>query len=144
MNNVAGIALAIISFLCGVSEGRRKERKKGEKKTKGSKLKVRVDSREEYNIAGINHRGLDDSALGDFTGTVRCDYDNAYDDTALAVYTDTGLHLGYLPKGQEVLFDEIDAAGGEVPCDGTVGKSSDGRRKFYVGVVRVNQQIVSK
>ena len=88
-----------------------------------------------FSIAGINKRGLTDDDLGDYEGEVRCDYDNEYDDYALAVYTDEGKHVGFIPRGNVSLFERIDRAGGSVPCELWIEQGEDDDRTFYYGRV---------
>jgi len=96
-----------------------------------------LPKRPEFPIRGINMRGLTDEDLGFFQGTVRCDQ-NEYDKFALAVYSSTGKHLGYLPRGREALFNAIAAQGGVIPCEGTVEKGDDDKREFYYGYVDID------
>lgn len=88
-----------------------------------------------FSIAGINKRGLTDDDLGDYEGEVRCDYDNEYDDYALAVYTDEGKHVGFIPRGNVSLFERIDRAGGSVPCELWIEQGEEDDRTFYYGRV---------
>lgn len=90
-----------------------------------------------FSIVGINKRGLTDDDLGDYEGEVRCDYDNEYDDYALAVYTDEGKHVGFIPRGNVSLFERIDRAGGSVPCELWIeqGEDDDGRTFYYGRVI---------
>lgn len=55
---------------------------------------------EYYSIVGIRYRK--NVKEGDFIGTVRLDYNNSHDDYAVAVYDDANIHLGFIPRGENV------------------------------------------
>lgn len=93
---------------------------------------------EMYDIAGINYRELDDSFLGDFTGTLMAELDNPHDKYAVAIYKD-GRHIGYLPRGNRRVWSQALAHDGDMPCHGFIDKGRDETegRDFYFGEVCV-------
>ena len=90
-----------------------------------------------FSISGINFRGLTEDDLGDFDGTIRCEYDNERDPYALAVYTDQGKHVGYIPGGNKDLFRRIDARGGRALCEGWIEQGEEDNRTFFYGRVKI-------
>jgi hypothetical protein len=91
----------------------------------------------EYNIKGINLCGLDDSYLGDITGTARTLKSNEYDRYAIGIYVG-GKRIGYIPRGNRALYTKIKSVGGCADVEGYISKSTDENgRQFYYGKVNV-------
>lgn len=91
-----------------------------------------------YNIAGINHRGLDDNCLGNFEGTLQAETDNPYDKYAIAIYT-KNRHVGYIPCGNQELWERVIKEHKGIPCRGYIDKGRDENKKcdYYFGEVYV-------
>ena len=90
----------------------------------------------QYNIKGLNLRGLDDSILGDFYGTARSLKSNPHDPHAIGVYVGSR-RVGFLPRGNDELWQTIMDRGGIVDAIGYIAKAEDEQtgRPFYYGKV---------
>lgn len=54
-----------------------------------------------FPIAGAYYRDLPITMVGKFNGYAIAQTDNEYDQYAIAVYNDAGIHIGFLPRGNK-------------------------------------------
>ncbi|MCH3994889.1 MAG: hypothetical protein LKE54_07555 [Prevotella sp.] len=96
--------------------------------------RIDANGNEYFKIAGINYRDLDDSILGDFTGCIVIDYDNKSDPHAIAVYSSDNQHLGFAPRGSELLYNKL-IYDGKTAIHGFIKKAydDDEEKEFYYG-----------
>ncbi|MDY7252035.1 hypothetical protein QHG78_01985 [Bacteroides sp. A1-P5] len=65
---------------------------------------IGLSTRKGYNkfsIAGAYYRDLPITMVGKFNGYAIAQTDNEHDQYAIAIYNDTGVHLGFLPGGNK-------------------------------------------
>lgn len=74
-----------------------------------------------FKMEDVRHRDLPIELVGNFTGKAVAETGNKYDPNAIGIYNDEGLCLGFLPKGNEWLYDYINLKGGEVKAYGLLG-----------------------
>ena len=60
-----------------------------------------------FEMRGMYFRDLGNKEVGKFLGTAICDY-NEHDQSAVAIYNDSGVQLGFVPKGNKRLHDSIE------------------------------------
>ena len=114
---------------------RAKLAEKEKQQAAGGSVAVEVvddDDREKYSIKGINMREIDDSCLGDFMGTARALKSNKFDPYAIGIYIGSK-RVGWFPRGNARLHDEITARGGSVPVEGYISTftNDDGELLYY-------------
>lgn len=88
-----------------------------------------------YNIAGINYRKGIAAYLGRSTGYIKPEPTNRHDPNAIAVYSDDGHHLGYIPATDTY---EVHSLRLRFPIPVSVDIEEcydDDDRRFYVGEV---------
>ena len=91
----------------------------------------------EYNLAGVNFRGLDEEDTGDFEGVIRREPNNKYDRNAVAVYVGEK-KVGYIPRAKNAPVARfLERKGGEWPCTGYIatGYDEDREENFFYGSV---------
>ena len=90
----------------------------------------------DYSISGINYRGLKMEDVGQFEGYAHAETNNKYDEYAVAIYQDNGLHVGFLPSGDEETHDYIMSLGGYIKVTGEI-KHSDNEGGYFYGEVEM-------
>ena len=88
-----------------------------------------------YNISGINYRKGIASFVGNSVGYLKREPSNKYDPNAIAVYSEGGHHLGYIPATDTY---EVYSLHLRFPIPVSVdieGCYDDDDRRFYVGEV---------
>lgn len=100
------------------------------------RISVHMTTDEDFSIKGINYAGLSKEDVGDFSGTLVAVDDNEHDPHAVAVYKGTK-RVGWLPRGNEKMHEEIKALGGSMKCRGFIDTDvdEDDGRKFFFGYV---------
>lgn len=73
-----------------------------------------------FPLMGINYRGLNILCVGRFNGYAKSQTDNEYDKYAIAIYDDSGTHLGFIPKGNDILHSYILKEGNKVHAYGWI------------------------
>ena len=73
-------------------------------------------------IKGLEYRDLTDDDLGKFYGYVKTEPDNKFDKYAIAIFDDKHRHIGYVPKGEEYLFNTLELIGGKQQAWGYIYK----------------------
>lgn len=128
-----GIKLALLMVVAGglMAWGFSKIRTK-----EVTKQTIQESETDGYSIKGINHCGLNDSALGDFIGTARALKSNSHDPYAIGIYIGSK-RIGFLPGGNRELHERITALGGIVDADGYISKGNEDGRDFYYGKVNL-------
>jgi hypothetical protein len=93
-----------------------------------------------YNIAGINYRKGIASFVGNSVGYLKREPSNRYDPNAIAVYSDDGHHLGYIPATDTYEVHSLRLRF-PIPVSLDIEEcyDDDGRR-FYVGEVTIQVQ----
>ena len=89
----------------------------------------------QYSIAGINYRKGIAAYLGRSTGYIKPEPTNRHDPNAIAVYSDDGHHLGYIPATDTY---EVHSLRLKFPIPVSVDIEEcydDDDRRFYVGEV---------
>ena len=90
------------------------------------------------NIAGINYRRGIAHYVGDSTGCLKPEPSNRHDPNAIAIYSDDGHHLGYVPAFET---DSVRALHLRFPIPVYVSieecYGSDDHRRFFVGQVTI-------
>lgn len=79
---------------------------------------------EKFQIAGAYYRNLPVEMVGRFNGYAMAETNNEYDPFAIGIYNDAGMHLGFLPRGNEKLHSYILDEGGRVHAYGYLGYNS--------------------
>lgn len=74
-----------------------------------------------FKMEDVRHRDLPIELVGNFSGKAVAEMSNKYDPYAIAIYNNEKTCLGYLPKGNEALFNYIKSRGGEVKAYGLLG-----------------------
>lgn len=92
-----------------------------------------------FSIKGINFRDLDDSYLGDFTGTAKALRSNPHDPYAVGIYIGSR-RVGFIPGGNAEVHALIIRNGGSVDASGFIAKGQDETdgRYFYWGKVTLH------
>lgn len=94
-----------------------------------------------YSLAGGYYRNLSIDMVGKFNGYAIAQTDNEHDPYAIAVYDDAGTHLGFLPRGNKVLYRYIINEEGKVHAYGYLGWNNG----IYGEVcVETNKELVTK
>lgn len=105
---------------------------------------IGLSARKGYNkfpIAGAYYRNLSISMVGKFNGYAIAQKDNEHDPFAIAVYNDAGVHIGFLPRGNKVLYQYIINEDGKVHAYGYLGWNNG----IYGEVcVETNKELVTK
>ena len=73
---------------------------------------------EKFPIRGAHYRNLPIEMVGKFNGYAIAQRDNEYDPYAIAIYNDSGVHLGFIPRGNYHLHQYISEEGGRVHAYG--------------------------
>jgi hypothetical protein len=95
-----------------------------------------------YSIAGINYRKGVRNYVGLFEGYISPEPSNRYDPNAIAVYSDDGHHLGYIPATDTYEVYSLHLRF-PIPVAIHIDKCYDGDdRRFFVGTVTI--QVKSK
>ena len=94
----------------------------------------------QYSIAGINYRKGIAAYLGRSTGYIKPEPTNRHDPNAIAVYSDDGHHLGYIPATDTYEVHSLRLRF-PIPVSLDIEEcyDDDGRR-FYVGEVTIQVQ----
>jgi hypothetical protein bacD2_23164 len=98
---------------------------------------------DKFSIAGAYYRNLPITTIGKFNGYVTAQTDNEYDEYAIAVFNDDGLHLGFLPGGNAMLHTYVSDEGGSVHAYGYIGCHNDGGMYGEV-CVETDKNLVTK
>ena len=80
-------------------------------------------------IKGTSFKNLKLSDIGTFEGVAVAEYNNEYDDYAIAIYDNKNKHIGYAPANNVLLHDYITRKGGRVPLYGYI----NGNGEYYWG-----------
>lgn len=88
-------------------------------------------------IKGTYYSFLTDWDVGMFKGYAVAQTKNKYDEYAIAIYTDRGKHLGYVPKGHIALHKSVLDRGGRVYCCGSLRKG-DINSDVFLGTVYID------
>ena len=94
----------------------------------------------QYSIAGINYRKGIAAYIGRSTGYIKPEPTNRHDPNAIAVYTDNGHHLGYIPATDTY---EVHSLRLRFPIPVSVDIEEcydDDDRRFYVSEVTIQVQ----
>ena len=97
------------------------------KESPSSEKRYKTKGVKEFDIKGINMRGLTQGNAGKFYGYVKTE-NNPHDRYAVAIYNNEGLHLGYTPKGNAALFNTINDEGGNIEAWGYIKHIEDNRQ----------------
>lgn len=94
----------------------------------------------ELTIRGINFRDLNYNNVGVFDGYIMPDKNNEYDQYAIGVYRNDGVHFGFIEKGQKDLYNLIESGEGYINATLNVTTFVDdmGETKFN-GAVTINK-----
>lgn len=76
-------------------------------------------------IREMDCKGLTDDKLGKFCGYVRTEKNNKFEKFAIAVFNNSGLHLGYLWETDERLFNTLEQTEGKQQVWGYIYKEID-------------------
>lgn len=92
-----------------------------------------------FPIKGINYRDIDDSYIGDFTGTARALRSNPHDPYAVGIYIGSR-RVGFIPRGNADVHALIMRNGGSVDASGYIGSRTDktNGRVIYFGEVTLH------
>jgi hypothetical protein len=97
----------------------------------------------QFPIKGLNYRDLSIKDIGRFEGYAKADLNNEHDAYAIAIYRENHLHLGYLPAGNNDLYNYIINNGGYVHCLGYIAAHKN--LSFYGTVsVESNKDLVHR
>ena len=92
----------------------------------------------QYNIAGINFRQGISNYVGSINGYIQPQPSNSYDPNAIAVYSEDGHHLGYIPATETYEVHSLHLsfpAPVAIEIEECYDNTED--RTFYVGTVTV-------
>lgn len=90
-----------------------------------------------YNIAGINYRKGIASFVGNSVGYLKREPSNKYDPNAIAVYSEVGHHLGYIPATDTYEVYSLHLRF-PIPVAIHIDRCYDGDdRRFFVGTVTI-------
>jgi len=93
-----------------------------------------------YSIAGINYRKGIAAYLGHSTGYIKPEPTNRHDPNAIAVYSDDGHHLGYIPATDTYEVHSLRLRF-PIPVSVDIEECYDADdRRFYVGEVTIQVQ----
>lgn len=73
-------------------------------------------------IKGLEYRELTDKDLGKFYGYVKTELDNKFDKYAVAIFNEKDKKIGYVPRGEEYLFNTLELTGGKQQVWGYIYK----------------------
>jgi hypothetical protein len=73
-------------------------------------------------INGLEYRELTDKDLGKFYGYVKTEPNNEFDKYAVAIFNDKDKHIGYVPRGDEYLFNTLELIDGRQQAWGYIYK----------------------
>lgn len=76
-------------------------------------------------LVGMKYRHLSMSDLGKFNGFAQAEDDNEFDDFAVAIYSNRGKHLGYIPRDDEEMHEYLTDNFGSVNAYGYVAYSEN-------------------
>jgi hypothetical protein len=94
----------------------------------------------QYSIAGINYRKGIAAYLGRSTGYIKPEPTNRHDPNAIAVYSDDGHHLGYIPATDTYEVHSLRLLF-PIPVSVDIEEChDDDDRRFYVGEVTIQVQ----
>lgn len=93
----------------------------------------------EYNIMGMNYRDFKHKLRSNFfVGYVKTEDNNDYDPSAIAVFNENDLHLGYIPYGNAELFNKLNTDHeGSFYCFGFVKYDKNDKEWFGKVVIPV-------
>ena len=93
-----------------------------------------------YKIAGINHRKRIMDYVGKCKGYIQPEPTNKYDPNAIAIYSEDGHHLGYIPQADTQEVRDLGMPFPiEVYCEIEEDYDYDESRRFYVGHILIEQ-----
>lgn len=98
----------------------------------------------QYNIAGINFRQGVSNYVGSINGYIQPQPSNRYDPNAIAVYSEDGHHLGYIPATETYEVHSLHLSfPAPVAIDIEECYDDSNSRNFYVGTVtlKINTKI---
>ena len=87
-----------------------------------------VDGYRNFPIKGIYYRNLSEKDIRDFDGVAVAEDNNPYDEFAVSIYNERGVHVGYAPGHYFSLHEYIRKQGGRVRAFGTIWKEEG---QFY-------------
>lgn len=90
---------------------------------------------EKFSIVGMYYRNLKPSNMGKFEGYAKAEKRNLHDPYAVAIYTDYGKHVGYLPSGNKAIHQLILDNDGSLLAYGYI--SCDANGNDYIGEVGI-------
>lgn len=96
-----------------------------------------------FPIAGAYYQNLPISMVGKFNGYATTEPYNNHDKFAIAVYTDAGIQLGYIPKNNKKLYAYILKNGDKVHAYGYIGCDS-GNSMYGEVCVETDKTLVTK
>lgn len=88
-----------------------------------------------YEMVGMYYRNLNRSDMGKFEGYAKAEKNNIHDPYSVSIYTYSGKHVGYLPKGNKSIHQLILDNNGSLPAYGYI--SSDKYGNDYTGEVSI-------
>jgi len=97
-----------------------------------------LESRKGYSkfgMVGMYYRKLKRSNMGKFEGYAKAEKYNTHDPYAVAIYTSSGKHVGYLPKGNKSIHNLILENGNSLPAYGYI--SCDAYGSNFIGEVGI-------
>ncbi|MDL2230342.1 hypothetical protein LJB87_00955 [Alistipes sp. OttesenSCG-928-L06] len=99
------------------------------------------DGYKKFDMVGMYYRKLKKSDMGEFEGYAKAEEGNSYDRYAVAIYKDSGKHVGYLPKGNRIIHKQIQDNGGSTPAYGFISCDSSGDNFIAEVGILVDSQI---
>lgn len=89
-----------------------------------------------YELVGMQYRHLKREDFGCHKGTAVAERNNPYDKFAVAVKSDSGKIVGYVPRGSNYeIWKAISEQGGEVPASYKIW-SHDGEKIYGIAFIR--------
>lgn len=77
-----------------------------------------------FKMVGMHYRRLKRSDMGEFNGYAKAEINNSYDRYAVAIYNNSGNHVGYLSSGNKNIHTLILENGGSLPAYGYISCDS--------------------
>ncbi|MDR2919722.1 MAG: HIRAN domain-containing protein [Tannerella sp.] len=94
-----------------------------------------------FRIEGLAYSKIQQHELGRFKGCVVAEDDNPHDIYAISVRKNGGRHIGYIPAGNETLYEYIDKEGGVIPAWGAVVRGKSGLKGVVYVKCNINYKI---
>lgn len=88
-----------------------------------------------FEMVGMYYRNLKKSDMGKFEGYAKAENNNIHDSYAVSIYTDSGKHVGYLPKGNKSVHRNIIDNGGMLIAYGYISCDASGNN--FIGEVAI-------